>query len=101
VKGTGVSSGTAHNLLNSSREPSYSVIYALEVMVNVPWQLLTEERPVIKSYSAPTVYFYNGSAEEKRIEDLLKERNKIIGIKGYRILNPEYLFDREPEQVTG
>ncbi|MGG1597809.1 hypothetical protein [Paenibacillus naphthalenovorans] len=97
----GISTGSAHNLLNNSREPSYNIIHTFAVMVNVPWQLLIEERPVEKSYSAPTEYFYNGSAEEKQIEELLEERSKVSSIKGYQILNPEYLFDREPEQVTG
>jgi hypothetical protein len=99
-EGIGVSTGSAHNLLNATQEPPLSVIHSYAAMCNVPWQTIVEENPDQKYFSIPTEYWFNGASVEKRIDELNEERNQVRSIRGYWISNPILLFEGENNPIT-
>ncbi|OMD31923.1 hypothetical protein BSK66_12530 [Paenibacillus odorifer] len=99
-KGTGIASGTVHNLLKTSHQPPLSVIHTYAVMCNVPWQTLVEQKPDEKSFYLPSEYWFNGASVEKRIEELNAERDQVRGIRGYWINDPLPLFEGEKSPIT-
>ncbi|KRE50637.1 hypothetical protein [Paenibacillus sp. Soil724D2] len=99
-EGTGIASGTAHNLLNTSKQPPLSVLHTYAVMCNVPWQTLVEQIPHEKSFSVPTEYWFYGAADEKRIDELNEEKNRVLSIRGYVINDPLSLFEGENCPIT-
>ncbi|NOU94906.1 hypothetical protein GC093_17000 [Paenibacillus sp. LMG 31456] len=99
-EGTGIASGTAHKLLNTSLQPPLSVIHTFAVMCNAPWQTIVEQKPDEKSFSIPTEYWFNGASTEKRIDELSAERIRVRSIQGYWISNPLSLFEGENSPIT-
>lgn len=98
----GFSSKAAHDLLTNVSVPKDHLrIFKLAIMLNIPWQVIFEKKPIEITYHNYMEYYVDGTAKWINIEDINQERFGMQGVTGYVIQNPSSLFEEEASYITG
>lgn len=97
----GISDGAASNLFNKATMPDMPRPFQLSILFNHPYQLINLKNPVKDSFRESPEYFYHGVSKSIGIKELPAERTNVTSIRGYVITDPQVLFNKESDRISG
>ncbi|MFC5531001.1 hypothetical protein [Cohnella yongneupensis] len=95
-----ITEAAVSKLFNGFNMPKWPKPFSLSILLDHPWQLVNMIKPDMDSFKQNPEYFIPGVSKQAQLNELAQERDKTKSICGFKLLNPQLLFNQE-ETITG